>query len=116
MPVIELNVSQKIDKAKKKRIADRISEDITLIPGKQQFELMSVIRDDSYIQLGDKFIENGAFINMSCFGSAEAQYNERYTLRLFEILKEELGIDGDDIYMNLTERKWWGCHGKVITG
>ena len=116
MPCIELNISKKISKASKKILSDRLTTDITLIPGKTQEQVMVVIRDDSYIQMGDKFLENGAFINMGCFGTADQESNRNYAMRMYEILNEELGIDKDDIYMNLTERLWWGCHGTVVTG
>ena len=75
---------------------------------------MTSVQADCIIQMGGEVLENGAFVNMSCFGEAPAEDNKAYALALFQTLKDLIGVEKDDIYMNLTERSWWGCHGDVI--
>ncbi len=115
MPSIELKITKKMTREEKKRLADRLSEDIVLIEGKSQPQVMTIITDDVYIQQGAECLENAAFVNMNCFGHSNPKDNEKYTVRLFEILNEELGTEKQNIYMNLTEREWWGVGGQVFT-
>ena len=115
MPSLELNLSKKITKEQKKVLADFLSANVVMISGKTQDALMTVIRDDCYLQMGDAELENGAFINMNSFGPADPAEVEAYVKKIYEILEEELGMSPHDMYMNYTERSWWGCHGGVFT-
>ena len=113
MPSLEVTLSKKLTEVQKKTLADELTANVTLITGKEQFMVMTMIRDDVYMQMGDKVLENGAFVNLNCFGQANPEENKAYAVRICQILGEQLGIAGKDIYMNLTERSWWATNGTV---
>lgn len=113
MPSLEFKFAKKLTKEQKAAFADKISEDITIISGKAQHEVMVVIQDDCFITMGKDILENGVFINMNSFSTSDPAQLEKYAVNLFERLKEFFDVSKDDIYMNLTERNWWGCHGGV---
>ena len=114
MPSIELKFARKISKEQKAAFAEKIAEDITIISGKAQHEVMVVIQDDCFITMGKDILENGVFINMNSFSTSDQAQLEEYAVKLFGRLNEYFDVSKDDIYMNLTERSWWGCHGGVV--
>lgn len=110
MPYIQTTTNVAIPGKKEQNIKERMGQAIELIPGKTEKWLMLSFQDNAsmYFQGTD---EPCAVCVVKLFGAAtEADY-ENLTGALTDILREELDLDPNRVYVTYEEIGTWGWNG-----
>ena len=94
MPFIDCKLSRKLDGEQKDKIKRRLGEAVRVL-GKPESYLMVGIADGYDLYFGGKKLENGAYVSVS----------------LFDILGEELGAAGTEVYVTYHGVNDWGWNG-----
>ncbi len=110
MPYIATTANVAISGRKQEAIKERMGKAIELIPGKTEGWLMLSFRDnaDMYFKGED---DPCAICEVKLYGSAEEEDYANLTEALTDILREELDIDPDRIYVTYSEIDTWGWNG-----
>lgn len=110
MPFINAKFSGTVSPEKEIELKSAFGEAITLL-GKPERYLMVEIEDDRRLYFGGKNDEPIAFFDVSLLHSAPRQSYEKLTVRLCEIAKEIMGVDGSNVYVKFEETENWGYNG-----
>ena len=110
MPYIATTSNVSISSRKKEAIKERMGQAIELIPGKAESWLMLSFRDNVHMYFkGDD--EPCAIMQVKHFGAADEDAYANLTEALTDIIREELDIDPDRIYVAYEEINTWGWNG-----
>lgn len=110
MPFIDSKLTMKVSEDKKESIKKRLGQAVSAI-GKGETYLMVGFQDSYDLYLGGEKLDKGAYVSVSLFGQASSkQYNEM-TARICAILKEELDIPGNHVYVTYHGLSDWGWNG-----
>ena len=108
MPYIDEKFSVKIHAENEKSLAEKITNAITLIPGKTPASLMVNLQDECKLYFRGKNENPCAIFEVKIFGASTKDAYTNLTARLCEIAKDELGIEGKDVYVKFDEVSLWG--------
>ena len=110
MPYIATTTNVTINTRKRETLKERMGKAIELIPDKTEAWLMLSFRDgvDMYFRGED---DPCAICQVKLFGTADDDNYADLTEALTDILREELDIDPDRIYVVYDEVKTWGWNG-----
>lgn len=110
MPYIATSTNVSISSRKKEAIKERMGQAIEIIPGKTEGWLMLSFRDNvSMFFKGED--DPCAICQVKLFGSASEENYEKLTEELTDIIRDELDIDPDRIYITYEEIGVWGWNG-----
>ena len=110
MPYIATTSNMSISGRKRETIKERMGKAIELIPGKSEDWLMLSFRDnvEMYFRGED---EPCAICQVKLFDSADEDNYADLTEALTDIIREELDIEPDRIYITYDEVTTWGWNG-----
>ena len=110
MPYIATTSNVSISGRKKESMKERMGKAIELIPGKTESWLMLSFRDNvsMYFKGND---EPCAICQVKLFGTADEEAYADLTEALTDIVREELDIEPDRIYVAYEEINTWGWNG-----
>ncbi len=107
MPFINVKTSVTADENTKTSIEKKLTESITLLPGKTANYFMCAVEDGiSFMFHGDK--ENTAFVEVKIYGKSTREAYGKLTARICEILEEELKVSPEYCYVKFEEVENWG--------
>ncbi|MCQ2513842.1 MAG: phenylpyruvate tautomerase MIF-related protein [Ruminococcus sp.] len=110
MPFINVKTNVKLDDNKKAELNKRLTNAVTVIPGKSVGYIMSAVEDDISMMFGGKNDSPIAFVNVSVLHSASRSSYEKLTAEIQNILKDVAGIN-DNCYVAYFETENWGMNG-----
>ena len=110
MPYIQTTTNVTIPSEKEKVIKARMGQAIALIPGKSETWLMLSFQGEAsmYFQGSDKPC---AICCVKLYGRGTDAAYEKLTGALTDILREELGLSPDRVYVTYEEISTWGWNG-----
>ena len=113
MPYIATTSNISMSGRKKEAIKERMGKAIELIPDKTEDWLMLSFRDNvsMYFRGND---EPCAICQVKLFGTADEKNYANLIEALTDILREELDIDPDRIYVTYDEVNIWGWNGGCL--
>lgn len=111
MPYISTKTTVTISAEKRESIKNKLGKAIELIPGKSESWLMISFDDNSAMYFKGSDAKPLAFVEVKLFGKASQDAYKNLTQAIMEILEEELGIQGDCIYVKYEEVSTWGWNG-----
>ncbi|SNU09337.1 Macrophage migration inhibitory factor (MIF) [Lachnospiraceae bacterium] len=111
MPFIDSKISIKVSDEKKEIIKSKLGEAASII-GKPESFLMVGFEDDYCLYFAGNKLEKGAYISVDVFGSVSGSAADKMTARICEIYEEELGIPGNNIYVEYRGTSDWGWNGR----
>lgn len=107
MPFINVKTSVKVDDIKKEVIENRLTNSISILPGKTSSYFMCAVEDNiSMMFHGDK--KPAAFVEVKIFGKSTGDAYEKLTAEICTILNEEIGVAPDYCYVKFEEVENWG--------
>ena len=112
MPYISTKTTLSLSEEKKAALAMRYGKAITLIPGKSEAHLMIGFEDGVTMYFAGSTGEPMAFVEVKLFGTAQAKDLDTLTKEICDILKDELNISGDRVYVKYEEIAHWGWNGR----
>ncbi len=111
MPYINTKVSISLSKEKEESIKQKFGKAIELIPGKSEHWLMVSFEENCSLYFKGSDRKPMAFVEVKLFGKSTKEAYQKLTGTITAILKEELDISADCIYITYTEVEHWGWNG-----
>ena len=110
MPFIRTTTNVAVPGRKAEAIKQRMGEAIELLPGKTESWLMIHLEGNATMFFKGED-ENCAICEVKLYGSADEDSYAKLTSELTDILREELDLDPDRIYVTYSEMDTWGWNG-----
>lgn len=114
MPFINVKTNVSLDEKKKFDIQEKLSDAISLIPGKSDRYLMCAVEDKIPMMFHRDNKSNLAFVEVKILGSSTRDAYTDLTAEICRILRDEANIDGDNCYVKFEEVTYWGMNGIVF--
>lgn len=111
MPYINTKTTVSISQEKEEAIKKKLGKAIELIPGKSESWLMVSFDGNSVMYFKGSNEKPLAFVDVKIFGKASADAYSKLTRAITDILKDELCISPDGIYVKYEEVLTWGWNG-----
>ncbi len=111
MPYINTKVSVGVPKEKEENIKKKLGKAIELIPGKSEQWLMVAFEENCSLYFKGSAEKPMAFVEVKLFGRSTKDAYQKLTAEITTILKEELSIPADCVYVTYTEVDHWGWNG-----
>ena len=112
MPYIAINTSQELNTLQKEKIKAELGRLMEIIPTKTEASLLIDFSGGRTLYKGGINVD-GAFIDIRLFGKSELEPKKQYTAKVFQLLTRELGIQKENIYLNIGEYETWGSNGEL---
>lgn len=110
MPFINTKASCEIKKEKELAIKEKLGSAVTLL-GKSESWLMLEFQDNCRMYWRGKNDSDMAIVEVALLGKASNSQYDALTAKITEIISQELGIDGGNIYVKYMETEHWGYNG-----
>ncbi len=114
MPYINAKTNVAISKETEIEIKKKLGKAIELIPGKSENWLMVSLEERCSLYFKGRSDNAIAFVEVKLFGSADDGAYDKLTAAVTKILKEELNIAPDQIYVKYEEVSHWGWNGNNL--
>ena len=75
---------------------------------------MTSVEDSQDLYMGGKKLENGAYLAVSLLGSTSKPVCGQITKAICDILKQELGTEGQNVYVSYHPVDLWGWNGQMF--
>ncbi len=112
MPLVKVETSAELDKAKRESLALALSKTIAKALGKPEAYVQSIVEDGASIAFAGK-IEVSAYVLVRGIGGFSPQVNKAASKALCATLEAEAGIDPGRVYINFEDipASDWGWNG-----
>lgn len=110
MPFIDARIAKKLTDAQKDALKERLGKAISVIGKPESYTMIGII-DGYTLYFGGKKLENGAYVAVDILGDSNPANSAAMTEAVCNILGEELGTGGQDIYVEYRHTKDWGWNG-----
>lgn len=110
MPFIDCKLSQTLEEGQKERVKARLGSAVSTLHKGENY-LMVGFADGYDLYFAGKKLEKGAYVSVSLYGNASPADYDRMTGQICAILKEELGIPGNAVYVTYRGVSDWGWNG-----
>ena len=107
MPFIKAKTSIEVTPQKEEAIKSKLGKAIKLI-GKSEAWLMIEFEDNCRLWFRGSKSEPTAIVEIALFGKASDDQYDDMTKAVCEIISDELGISGEEIYVKYEEVAHWG--------
>lgn len=108
MPFINVKTNAKLSSGQKLEIENRLSDAISLIPGKSDRYLMLAVEDDISMMFHRDAESNIAMVEVKIFGSSSKDAYTKLTAAICDALSDVAAIGGDCCYVKFEEVSYWG--------
>ncbi len=108
MPYINCKVSVPLTAEKETALKEALGKAISLIPGKTESWLMVSIESGAHLWLGGKNDQPHAMVETKVFGSVKPKDVEDLTAGVCDLLKKQLGIEPENVYLTCEGYENWG--------
>lgn len=110
MPCINVKVSVPLSVEKKDALKADFGKAISVM-GKPESYLMVCLEENAAIYFGGKKLERGAFVEVSALGQIDSGQSQKMSAEICDILKRQLDIPSDGVYITYQGFKDWGWNG-----
>lgn len=111
MPYIQLKTTAKLSDEKTAALKTAFGKAIESFPGKTEAWLMVNIEDNKKLWFRGDASADSAMVDVDLLGAVSDEGSARMTAELCRILREELGIQPDRVYVKYTGYEHWGWNG-----
>ena len=110
MPFIDAKITTAVTPEKKESIKSALGKAVAAL-NKTEAYLMVGIEDNYDLWFGGKKLDKGAYVSVSLFGNAAPEAYDKMTGLICDILKNELDIPGNVVYVTYHPIADWGWNG-----
>lgn len=114
MPYLAAKLTVPVSDTQKENLKAAFGEAISVIPGRNEGQLMVSIAGDQDLWLAGKKLVKGAYVGIIMFGEAPKEYCSAMTAKICDILAAQLDIPGSAVYVTYHPVNTWGYAGKNI--
>ena len=112
MPYIEAKLSIKLDDSQKDDLQQKLSNAISSAFSKPKSYIMTNISDSESVYMGGT--KSGAYIMVRSLGSVSKPQCQNATKEICDILTNEYGLNGSNIYITYHPVEFWGWNGSMF--
>ena len=112
MPYINVCMSKKLDDAERDKLAKELGKIVTIIPGKTERGFMVDIEDGKALYNGSEH-GNFVYLELKIYWTCDYEYRNAFTAAVFEIFNRRYGVEGHNMYLNITQCDNWGVFGQL---
>jgi phenylpyruvate tautomerase len=111
MPLIKLQTSAVVSIDKRDKLLLALSKTLARVTGKPESYVMVTLEQGSLSMAGK--VVPGAFVDVRGIGGLNGKVNAQISKEVGDLLKQELGIDPGNVYLNFTDvsAQNWGFKG-----
>ena len=110
MPYINTKTNVEISKAQEKNIKTKLGKAVGLL-SKPESYLMVNMEDNCRLYFAGDGDKPAAFVEIRLFGRASERAYDQMTAAVTDIIKDELGVPANRIYVQYEEVPHWGYAG-----
>lgn len=114
MPYIEAKMSIKLNESQKDDLQKKLTGTVSTAFGKPKAYIMVSIDDDKSLYMAEQKLEKGAYIAIRLLGSASKSACQGLTREICDILQNNYGIDGANVYVTYHPADLWGWNGGMF--
>ncbi len=114
MPFINVKTNVKLSEEKKQEIGNRLSEVISILPGKSYHYLMTAVEDNVSMMFHRDTVYNIAMVEVKLYGKSTRDAYQKLTEAICDIMHDEAGVDGKFCYVKFSEVEHWGFDGSLF--
>lgn len=110
MPMIEAKVTGTLPVGKRDVLKAEFGKAISLMNKPESYLMINLV-DNQDFYFGGKKLDKGAYVEVKVLGTVDSTASSKMTARVCEILKKELGIPGEAVYVSYFGTSNWGWNG-----
>jgi phenylpyruvate tautomerase PptA (4-oxalocrotonate tautomerase family) len=110
MPFIDSKITVPVSEEQKEKIKSELGKAISLLHKPESY-LMVGIADKYDLWFAGKKLDKGAYVSVDVLGDVSADDSNKMSGAVCDILKKELDIPGDKIYVEYRGTRNWGWNG-----
>ncbi|MBR1680765.1 hypothetical protein IJ707_03130 [bacterium] len=114
MPFIETKISLKLNENQKENLQNQLTEAVASAFGKPKSFVMAGLEDGQDLYMGGKKLENGAYLSIKLLGNTTKPVCNQLTIAFCQILLNELGTSGQNVYVSYHPVDLWGWNGQMF--
>ena len=108
--MIEAKVTTLLTEEKRDVLKTEFGKAISIL-GKPESYLMINLVENQDLYFGGKKLDKGAYVEIKVLGNVDSNSSNKMTSRICEILKNQLDIPGDTVYVSYFGTSNWGWNG-----
>lgn len=110
MPFIDLKTTKKLTDEQKDCVKSQLGSAVSILHKPESY-LMVGIADGYTLYFAGKKLADGAYVEVSLFGSASPSDYQKMTQKICDILAQKLDIPAKNVYVTYHGVKDWGWNG-----
>ena len=114
MPYIEAKLSIKLDENQKNDLQTKLADAISSAFSKPKSYIMTNIEDSKSLYMGGVKAEKGAYIAVRSLGSVAKPSCQSATQTICDMLTNDYGLNGSNIYITYHPVDFWGWNGSMF--
>lgn len=114
MPYIEAKLSIKLDENQKNELQAKLTDVVSGAFSKPKQYIMACIEDEKYIYMAEKKLDKGAYISIKLLGTTSKPACQTLTQNICNILSNDYGIVGSNVYVSYHPVDLWGWSGMMF--
>ncbi len=114
MPFINVQLSQKIDETQKNDLQSKLTDLVSSAFSKPKTYIMAEIDDGKSVFMAGKKQENAAYVAVSLLGNPSKSDCQILTKNICDVLNNDYGIQGNNIYITYHPVNLWGWNGMMF--
>lgn len=114
MPYIEAKLSIKLDESQKEDLQKKLTDAISSAFSKPKSYIMTNIEESKSLYMGGNKVERGAYILVRSLGSVSRPSCQAATKEISDILSDNYGLNGSNIYITYHPVEFWGWNGSMF--
>lgn len=114
MPYIEAKLSTKLDESQKDDLQKKLADAVSSAFSKPKAYIMTNIEDSKSLYMAEKKVENGAYITVRSLGSVSKPSCQNATKEICDMLINNFGLNGSNIYITYHPVDLWGWNGSMF--
>lgn len=114
MPYIQARLSIKLDENQKDDLQKKLTEATSSALSKPKAYIMTEIEDAKSLYMSENKLEKGAYISIKMLGTATKSACQTLTESICNILLNDYGIAGSNVYVTYHPVDLWGWNGSMF--
>jgi len=114
MPYIEAKLSVKLEETQKDDLQKKLTDAVSSAFSKPKSYIMTNIEDSKSVYMGENKVEHGAYIVVKSLGSISKPACQEATKDICNILANDYGLTGSNIYVTYHPVEFWGWNGSMF--
>ena len=103
-----------MDERQKDDLQKKLTGAVSVAFGKPKAYNMANIEDNKSLYMGERKLDKGAYIAIRLLGSASKSACQGLTGEICDILQNDYGIDGANVYVTYHPADLWGWKGSMF--